>query len=85
MGQDLNETDESVAVFRAFVGKITQFNVWTKLSFERQMHAGMSRGCRHIEGKLVSWHKIVDGIHGYVQQINSSECTMPGKFCINII
>ena len=78
IGQDLNVTDGSFNESRAFVGMITQVNLWSKW-FHHNDVASLSRACWGIPGDVIQWSGFIDGIYGDIQLLNTSECRMPGR------
>ena len=78
IGQDLNVTDGSFNESRAFVGMITQVNLWSKW-FDHNDVASLSRACWGIPGDVIQWSDFIDGIYGDIQLLNTSECRMPGR------
>ena len=78
VGNDLNQTDGSFNETRSFVGMITQDNMWSK-GFDNDSIASLSRACWGIPGDIIEWSGFINGSHGDIQLLNTSECHMPGK------
>ena len=78
VGNDLNQTDGSFNETRAFVGMITQDNMWSK-GFDNDSIASLSRACWGIPGDVIQWSRFINGSHGDIKLLNTSECHIPGK------
>ena len=78
IGQDLNEADGSFNEIRAFVGIISQVNMWSK-GFDDNIITSLSRARWEIPGDGVKWSGFINGVNGDIQRLNTSECRMPGK------
>ena len=78
VGNDLNQTDGSFNETRAFVGMITQDNMWSK-GFDNVSIASLSRACWGVPGHVIQWSGFINGSHGDIKLLNTSECHIPGK------
>ena len=78
VGNDLNQTDGSFNETRAFVGMSTQDNMWSK-GFDNDSIASLSRACWGVPGHVIQWSGFINGSHGDIKLLNTSECHMPGK------
>ena len=78
VGNDLNQTDGSFNETRAFVGMITQDNRWSK-GFDNVSIASLSRACWGVPGDVIQRSGFINGSHGDIKLLNTSECHIPGK------
>lgn len=78
VGNDLNQTDGSFNETRVFVGMITQDNMWSK-GFDNVSIASLSRACWGVPGHVIQWSGFINGSHGDIKLLNTSECHIPGK------
>ena len=69
VGQDLNEDNGGFTESRAFVGMITQVNLWST-KFDDYVLFTMSRDCCPTMGSRVKWRPFQNAFHGSVQLIN---------------
>lgn len=78
IGPKRNFSSRLLKEMDGFTGKMSQFNVWNSVLSYQSIQV-MSAGGANVNGDLVSWRNVAEGIVGHIPLERSLKLFLPGK------